>query len=310
MRELGVGPADVQWILDAYILVFAGMLITSGSLSDRFGRRRMLTLGLVVLGVGSLLATFASEPWQLIACRAVMGLGGALAMPSTMSIVIVVIVVIHQVVVLGVEDRERAELVARVQERLVRQRDPVTRGQQPEPVVQPARDLLDAHRAQPGRRRLQRERQPVQAPADVRDRFGAGREARPHAERPVGEQPRRRLPPERAERAQRLAGDRQRLPAHGQHDEVRQPPQQRVDQFGDAVHQPLAVVEHQHRRPAREQLGHLPGRIGRQRPPLRRPEVGRPERAEHRVGQPVGRLHPRQRHEADVVTDLMAAGAT
>ncbi|MFD9941792.1 MFS transporter [Nonomuraea sp. NPDC059023] len=90
MRELGAGPADVQWILDAYILVFAGMLITAGSLSDRFGRRRMLILGLVVLGAASLLATFASEPWQLIACRAVMGLGGALAMPSTMSIVIVV----------------------------------------------------------------------------------------------------------------------------------------------------------------------------------------------------------------------------
>ncbi|MEO3888466.1 MFS transporter [Nonomuraea sp. B5E05] len=51
MRELGASPADVQWILDAYILVFAGLLITAGSLSDRYGRRRLLIIGLVVLAL-------------------------------------------------------------------------------------------------------------------------------------------------------------------------------------------------------------------------------------------------------------------
>lgn len=90
MRDLNADPADVQWVLDAYILVFAGGLITAGSLSDRYGRRRLLVVGLAVLGGASLLAAFASLPWQVVACRAVMGLGGALAMPSTLSILITV----------------------------------------------------------------------------------------------------------------------------------------------------------------------------------------------------------------------------
>lgn len=86
IRELDATPADIQWILDSYVLVFAGLLLTAGSLSDRFGRRRMLILGLVVLAVGSLAAVVATEPWQLVAARAVMGVGGALLMPSTLSI--------------------------------------------------------------------------------------------------------------------------------------------------------------------------------------------------------------------------------
>ncbi|MFI1460108.1 MFS transporter [Nocardia carnea] len=86
IRELDATPADIQWILDSYVLVFAGLLLTAGSLSDRFGRRRMLILGLVVLAMGSLAAVVVAEPWQLVAARAVMGLGGALLMPSTLSI--------------------------------------------------------------------------------------------------------------------------------------------------------------------------------------------------------------------------------
>ncbi|WP_328396705.1 MFS transporter [Nocardia sp. NBC_00416] len=86
ITELGATPADIQWILDSYVLVFAGLLLTAGSLSDRFGRRRMLILGLVVLAVGSLAAVMSAEPWQLVAARAVMGVGGALLMPSTLSI--------------------------------------------------------------------------------------------------------------------------------------------------------------------------------------------------------------------------------
>ncbi|WP_227998917.1 MFS transporter [Nocardia australiensis] len=86
IRELGASPSDVQWILDAYVLVFAGLLLTSGSLSDRFGRRRMLIVGLAVFGAASLLAVLASEPWQVVGARAAMGVGGALLMPSTLSI--------------------------------------------------------------------------------------------------------------------------------------------------------------------------------------------------------------------------------
>jgi EmrB/QacA subfamily drug resistance transporter len=87
IRELDATPSDIQWILDSYVLVFAGLLLTAGSLSDRFGRRLMLILGLIVLGVGSLAAVLAAEPWQVVAARAVMGVGGALLMPSTLSIV-------------------------------------------------------------------------------------------------------------------------------------------------------------------------------------------------------------------------------
>uniref|UniRef100_UPI0027DECBF9 MFS transporter n=1 Tax=Nocardia alni TaxID=2815723 RepID=UPI0027DECBF9 len=86
IRELHATPSDVQWILDAYVLVFAGLLLTAGSLSDRFGRRRMLITGLAVFGAASLLAMLATEPWQVIAARAAMGVGGSLLMPSTLSI--------------------------------------------------------------------------------------------------------------------------------------------------------------------------------------------------------------------------------
>lgn len=86
IRELGATPADIQWILDAYVLVFAGLLLTSGILSDRFGRRRMLIIGLAVFGAASLAAVLATEPWQLVGARAAMGVGGALLMPSTLSI--------------------------------------------------------------------------------------------------------------------------------------------------------------------------------------------------------------------------------
>ncbi|WP_067877735.1 MFS transporter [Nocardia vermiculata] len=86
IRELGASPSDIQWILDAYVLVFAGLLLTAGALSDRFGRRRMLVTGLAVFGAASLLAVLATEPWQVIAARAAMGIGGSLLMPSTLSI--------------------------------------------------------------------------------------------------------------------------------------------------------------------------------------------------------------------------------
>ncbi|OXM47687.1 MFS transporter [Amycolatopsis thailandensis] len=89
-EDLGASAQDTQWILDSYILVFAGLLLTSGSLGDRFGRRKVMVIGLLLFGVASLVAAFAANPLELIASRAVMGVGGALIMPSTLSILITV----------------------------------------------------------------------------------------------------------------------------------------------------------------------------------------------------------------------------
>jgi EmrB/QacA subfamily drug resistance transporter len=84
--DLDASASQLQWIVDAYMLVFAGLLLTAGSLGDRFGRKRALTTGLAVFALGSLLAALSSDATQLIASRAMMGVGGALIMPSTLSI--------------------------------------------------------------------------------------------------------------------------------------------------------------------------------------------------------------------------------
>lgn len=89
-EDLGAGAEAIQWIIESYILVFAGLLLTAGSLSDRFGRRRVMIIGLALFGIASLLAAYADSPAQLIAGRVVMGIGGALVMPSTLSILITV----------------------------------------------------------------------------------------------------------------------------------------------------------------------------------------------------------------------------
>ncbi|MFE3016650.1 MFS transporter [Streptomyces sp. NPDC059256] len=90
VADLGATAQDIQWIIDSYILVFAGLLLTSGSLSDRFGRRRVMVIGLALFGAASIIATVADSPGQLIAARVLMGIGGALVMPSTLSILITV----------------------------------------------------------------------------------------------------------------------------------------------------------------------------------------------------------------------------
>ena len=87
VRELGATQSQLQWMVDAYVLVFAGLLLTMGALGDRYGRKLALTLGLIVFGLGSLGAAFAASANALIAARAVMGIGGALIMPSTLSII-------------------------------------------------------------------------------------------------------------------------------------------------------------------------------------------------------------------------------
>jgi EmrB/QacA subfamily drug resistance transporter len=85
-RELGATTSQLQWVVDAYNLVFAALLLTSGSLSDRFGRKGMLMAGLVVFGVASFVGGYATSPGQLIAARAVMGLGAAMTFPATLSL--------------------------------------------------------------------------------------------------------------------------------------------------------------------------------------------------------------------------------
>ena len=79
--------STLQWIVDAYLLSFAGVLLTMGTLGDRFGRKRALQSGLVLFGVASVLAAFASNADQLIVLRAVMGIGGAMIMPATLSVI-------------------------------------------------------------------------------------------------------------------------------------------------------------------------------------------------------------------------------
>lgn len=88
--DIGASAQDTQWILDSYILVFAGLLLTSGSLGDRFGRRKVMLIGLVLFGAASLAASFCEGPGEVIAVRVAMGVGGALIMPSTLSILITV----------------------------------------------------------------------------------------------------------------------------------------------------------------------------------------------------------------------------
>jgi MFS family permease len=85
-RDLRAGTSSLQWMVDAYILVYASMLLTTGSFGDRFGRKEALTLGLVIFGAGSLASAFSGSADLLIACRALMGLGGCLIMPATLSI--------------------------------------------------------------------------------------------------------------------------------------------------------------------------------------------------------------------------------
>jgi len=85
-RELEASTTDLQWMVDAYALVFAGMLFTAGSLGDRFGRKGALQGGMLLFLVGTLIAAFATSAAVVIAARAVMGLAAAFVMPSTLSL--------------------------------------------------------------------------------------------------------------------------------------------------------------------------------------------------------------------------------
>ncbi|MET8023197.1 MFS transporter [Streptomyces avermitilis] len=83
---LGATQSELEWAINSYTLVFAGLLFTAGLLGDRLGRKKMLLAGLAVFGIGSALAAESGSPVQLIAFRAVMGLGAAFVMPATLAV--------------------------------------------------------------------------------------------------------------------------------------------------------------------------------------------------------------------------------
>jgi EmrB/QacA subfamily drug resistance transporter len=87
VRELHATNSQLQWIVDAYNLVFAALLLAAGSLSDRFGRKGMLLAGLGLFGLSSALGGLAANSGQLIAARCFMGLGAAMVFPSTLSLI-------------------------------------------------------------------------------------------------------------------------------------------------------------------------------------------------------------------------------
>ncbi len=87
VRKLHATTSELQWIVDAYVLVFGGLMLAAGSLADRVGRKRTFLAGLVAFAAGSIWAAFSGSVEMLIAARASMGIGAALIMPSTLSII-------------------------------------------------------------------------------------------------------------------------------------------------------------------------------------------------------------------------------
>src|SRR3954451_5755808 len=85
--DTGASQTQITWIVDAYTLVFAGLLLSAGALGDRFGRRGVLVAGLLIFGGAAAAAMFVSSPAVLIALRAGMGVGAAAVMPTTLSVI-------------------------------------------------------------------------------------------------------------------------------------------------------------------------------------------------------------------------------
>jgi DHA2 family multidrug resistance protein-like MFS transporter len=86
-KGISATQSELEWAINSYTLVFAGLLFSFGVLGDRWGRKRMLMTGLVLFGAASLISAYAQDPSQLIAARALMGIGGAAIMPVTLSII-------------------------------------------------------------------------------------------------------------------------------------------------------------------------------------------------------------------------------
>jgi EmrB/QacA subfamily drug resistance transporter len=86
-RQLGATTNELQWVVDGYVLVFAALLLSAGAIGDRFGRKRVLQIGLIWFALDSLLSANANSTGMLIASRALLGIGGALILPATLSTV-------------------------------------------------------------------------------------------------------------------------------------------------------------------------------------------------------------------------------
>ena len=87
IRDLGITSTDTQWVQESYTLVFAAFLLTFGRLSDRFGRRKLFVLGVVIFVLASLLAAAAESGPALIGSRVLQGFGGAMILPTSLSII-------------------------------------------------------------------------------------------------------------------------------------------------------------------------------------------------------------------------------
>ncbi len=86
-RDLDASTSQLQWIVDSYVLMLAGLLLVGGTIGDLFGRRRWLGVGVVVFGAGAVVCALSSNAGTLIAGRSLQGVGGALIMPATLSII-------------------------------------------------------------------------------------------------------------------------------------------------------------------------------------------------------------------------------
>ncbi|MFI5958240.1 MFS transporter [Cryptosporangium sp. NPDC051539] len=86
-QDLGATQSQMEWAINSYTLVFAGLMFSAGVLGDRYGRRLFLIVGMIVFGLASVASAFADSPAQLIGTRALMGIGAALVQPQTLSVI-------------------------------------------------------------------------------------------------------------------------------------------------------------------------------------------------------------------------------
>src|SRR3954451_21413805 len=86
-NDLGFSPTDLQWVVNAYTLTFAGFLLLGGRAADLLGRRKIFVAGLLLFGGASLVGGFSTSQGMLIGARALQGLGGAVVAPATLSVI-------------------------------------------------------------------------------------------------------------------------------------------------------------------------------------------------------------------------------
>jgi EmrB/QacA subfamily drug resistance transporter len=87
VKDLGINSTQVQWVQEAYTLVFAALLIVFGTMADKWGRKRMMSIGVAIFGISSIIAALAQTGELLIFARVIQGIGGAIILPTTLSII-------------------------------------------------------------------------------------------------------------------------------------------------------------------------------------------------------------------------------